>query len=68
VNTVAERQARSATIRQIKPNGGSAVVKVSGFRPGELQEKADVTIKAGPVEYEETRNNNTLTGTVTFGL
>lgn len=68
VDTVAERAWRSATIRQIKSDGGSAIVKVSGFRPGELQEKADVTVKAGPVEYEETRDNNTLTGTVTFGL
>ena len=68
MDTAAERQARSVTIRQIKPNGGTGVVKVSGFRPGELQESAEITVKAGPVEYEESRKNNTLTGTVTFGL
>jgi hypothetical protein len=43
-------------------------VKVAGFRPGELEETAEVSVEVGPVEYEETRNNNTLAGTVTFGL
>jgi len=68
MDTVAERQAQSATIRQIGANGGSAAVEVSGFRPGELEETAEVRVKVGPVEYEETRKNNILTGTVTFGL
>lgn len=68
MDTVAERQARSATIRQIRPNGASATVKVSGFRPGELEETAEVRVKTGPVEYEEATRNNTLAGTVTFGL
>jgi hypothetical protein len=27
-----------------------------------------VTVEAGPVKYEENSDNNTLTGTVTFGL
>ena len=68
MDTVAERQAQSATIRQVEPNGGSATVKVSGFRPGELEETAEVSVKAGPVQYEEARKNNHLAGTVTFGL
>jgi len=68
MDTVAERQAQSATIRQIGANGGSATVEISGFRPGELEETAEVSVKAGPVEYEETRKNNILAGTVTFGL
>jgi hypothetical protein len=68
MHTAAERQAQSATIRQLAPNGGSSTVEVAGFRPGELEETAEVSVEVGPVEYEETRNNNTLAGTVTFGL
>lgn len=68
VDTAAERQAQSATIRQMAPNGASATVEVSGFIPGELEETAEVTVEAGPVEYEETTDNNTLAGTVTFGI
>jgi hypothetical protein len=43
-------------------------VEVKGFRPGEFDETAEVGIKAGPVKYEKNENNNTLTGTVTFGI
>ena len=68
LNTKAERQSQKATIESIEPNGGSKSIEVSGFKPGELNEAADVTIEAGPVKYEEYEDNNTLTGTVTFGL
>jgi hypothetical protein len=47
---------------------GTATVEVGGFKPGELDEVAEVTVEAGPVKYEEFLENNTLTGTVTFGL
>ena len=49
-------------------SGGTATVVVGGFKPGELNETAKVTIEAHPVKYEENPSNNTLTGTVTFGL
>jgi hypothetical protein len=68
LNTRAERQAQTATISQMRANGGTATVEVGGFRPGELDETAEVTVEAGPVKYEENPNNNTLTGTVTFGM
>jgi hypothetical protein len=68
LNTRAERQAQTATIGQMRANGGAATVEVGGFKPGELDETAEVTIEAGPVKYEEFLDNNTLTGTVTFGL
>jgi hypothetical protein len=68
LNTRAERQAQTATIGQMRANGGVATVQVGGFRPGELDETAEVTVEAGPVKYEENSDNNTLTGTVTFGL
>jgi hypothetical protein len=68
MNTRAERQAQTATIGQMRANGGVATVQVGGFRPGELDETAEVTVEAGPVKYEENSDNNTLTGTVTFGL
>ena len=67
LNTTAERQAQTATIGQMQ-EGGTATVKIGGFLPGELDETAEVTVEAGPVEYEEYTKNNTLTGTVTFGL
>ncbi len=67
LNTRAERQAQTATIGQMRTKG-TATVEVGGFRPGELDETAEVTVEAGPVEYEEFLENNTLTGTVTFGL
>jgi hypothetical protein len=68
LNTRAERQAQTETIGQLRPNDGMATVEVGDFRPGELDETAEVTVEAGPVEYEEFLENNTLTGTVTFGL
>ena len=68
LNTRAERQAQTATIGQMRANGGMATVEVGGFRPGELDETAEVTVEAGPVKYEEYTKNNTLTGTVTFGI
>jgi hypothetical protein len=68
LNTSAERQAQTATIGQMRASGGMATVEVGGFLPGELDETAEVTVEVGPVEYEEYTKNNTLTGTVTFGL
>jgi hypothetical protein len=68
LNTSAERQAQTATIGQMRGGGGTATVEIGGFLPGELDETAEVTVEAGPVEYEEYLKNNTLTGTVTFGL
>lgn len=68
LNTKAERQSQKTTIESIEANGGVKTVEVSGFRPGELDETAEVSVTVGPVEYEETEDNNTLTGTVTFGL
>ena len=68
LNTSAERQAQTETIGQMRANGGTATVVVGGFKPGELDETAKVTVEAGPVKYEENPSNNTLTGTVTFGL
>jgi hypothetical protein len=67
LNTRAERQAQTATIGQMRAKG-MATVEVSGFKPGELNETANITVEAGPVEYEEYLKNNTRTGTVTFGL
>ena len=67
LNTRAERQALSGTIERVDP-GGSTTVEVRGFKPGEFEETAEVSIKAGPVKYEKNENDNTLTGTVTFGI
>lgn len=67
LNTRAERQALSASVERIEP-GGQAAVEVKGFKPGELNETAEVNIKAGPVKYEQNEEDNVLTGTVTFGL
>jgi hypothetical protein len=67
LNTRAERQAQTATIGQMRAKG-TATVEVGDFLPGELDETAEVTVEAGPVKYEENLANNTLTGTVTFGL
>ncbi|HET7480303.1 MAG TPA: hypothetical protein VFJ72_12380, partial [Rubrobacteraceae bacterium] len=68
LNTKAERQSQKVTVESIAPNSGTQTVKVSGFRPGEYDETADVTVEVGPVKYEDYTDNNTLTGTVTFGL
>jgi hypothetical protein len=68
LNTQAERQNNSENIERLEPGGGTATVEIGGFRPGELDETAEVTVEAGPVEYEEVLDNNTLTGSITFGL
>lgn len=67
MNTKAERQSQAATIQEMKPKR-SATVKIKGFSPGELNESAKVSVKVGPVKYEKYTRNNTLTGTVTFGM
>jgi hypothetical protein len=67
LNTSAERQSQTAAIERIEP-GGTAAAQVTGFRPGELNEVAQITVEAGPVRYEDNVENNTLGGTVTFGI
>jgi hypothetical protein len=67
LDTQAERQTNREVIEEIEP-GGAATVEVGGFRPGELNETAGVTVEAGPVEYEERGNDNVLSGWVTFGI
>ena len=67
LNTRAERQALPATVERIEP-GDQATVEVKGFKPGELDETAEVSIKAGPVKYEQNESDNVLTGSVTFGI
>lgn len=67
LNTSAERQSRSKTIARLEPKK-TAKVEIGGFIPGQLDETAKVTVEAGPVQYEKTTSNNTLTGTVTFGM
>ncbi len=67
LNTSAERQSKGATIERIDPKK-AVTVEVGGFIPGELDETARATVEAGPVEYEKILDNNTLAGTVTFGL
>lgn len=68
LDTQVERQVNSQSIESIEPNGASATVEVGGFRPGELNETAEVVVEAGPVEYEELTDNNVLTGWLTFGI
>ncbi len=67
LNTRAERQAILATVERMEPSGQSTV-EVSGFKPGEFDETAEVSVKAGPVKYEQNESDNLLTGTVTFGI
>jgi hypothetical protein len=67
LNTAAERQSKSETIARLEPKEATTV-EVGGFIPGELDETARVTVKSGPVEYEKSTSNNTLTGTVKFGI
>jgi hypothetical protein len=67
LNTRAERQAVSATIERIEP-GGTAAVEVRGFKPGEFDETAEASVRIGPVKYERSEEDNTLAGTVTFGI
>lgn len=67
LNTAAERQAVSAEIGRVDP-GATVGIEVAGFKPGSLDETAEVTVEVGPVEYENDESDNTLTGTVTFGI
>ena len=67
LNTRAERQAVPTTIERIEP-GGSATAEVRGFKPGELDETAEASVRVGPVRYERSEEDNTLAGTVTFGI
>ena len=67
LNTRAERQAIPATIERVDP-GGSTTAEIRGFRPGEFDEAVEVAVKAGPIKDEESESDNTLTGTVTFGI
>ena len=68
LDTQVERQANSESIGRLEPGGASASVEIGGFRPGELNETAEVTVEAGPVEYEDLTDNNVLTGWLTFGI
>jgi hypothetical protein len=67
LNTRAERQALPGTIERIEP-GSSVKVDVKGFKPGELDETAEVVAKVGPIKHEKNKDDNSLTGTVTFGI
>jgi hypothetical protein len=67
LNTKAERQSLSATVERIEL-GSSATAEIEGFKPGELYETPEIRIRAGPVKYEKNENDNTLEGTVTFGI
>ena len=67
LNTRAERQAIPVTIDRVEPNG-SATAEIRGFRPGQFDEVTELNVKAGPVKDEESESDNTLTGTVTFGI
>ena len=53
LNTRAERQAQTATIAQMRANGGRATVEVGGFLPGELDETAEgIDIGASPQDAQ----------------
>jgi hypothetical protein len=67
LNTAAERQSESETISRLDAKKATTV-EIGGFIPGELDETARVTAEVGPVEYEKSTSNNTLTGTVKFGI
>lgn len=67
LDTDAERQSKNATVGRIEPEG-TATVEIGGFIPGALDETVETTVEAGPVKYEKTLDNNTLEGSVTFGL
>jgi hypothetical protein len=67
LNTAAERQSESETISRLDAKKATTV-EIGGFLPGELDETARVTVKVGPVQYEKSTSNNTLTGTVKFGI
>ncbi len=67
LNMSAERQTQEATIERLEP-GESKTVEIAGFRPGEFNEAAEVSVEAGPVDYEDFLDNNEVSGTVTFGV
>jgi hypothetical protein len=67
LNTAAERQSESETISRLDARKATTV-EIGGFLPGELDETARVTVNVGPVQYEKSTSNNTLTGTVKFGI
>ena len=67
LNTSAERQTQEATIERLE-SGESKTVEIAGFRPGEFNEAAEVSVEAGPVDYEDFLDNNEVSGTVTFGV
>ena len=67
LNTAAERQSESETISRLDAKKATTV-EIGGFIPGELDETARVTVKVAPVQYEKSTSNNTLTGTVKFGI
>jgi hypothetical protein len=67
INTQTERQAQQTSIPRLEAQD-TTTVQVGGFRPGQLNETAEVTVEVGPVKYEDYLENNTLTGTITFGV
>jgi hypothetical protein len=67
LNTAAERQSEGETISRLDARKATTV-EIGGFIPGELDETARVTVKVAPVQYEKSTSNNTLTGTVKFGI
>lgn len=67
LDTQGGRQANQKVVEEVGP-GETATVKLGGFRPGELNETAEVTVEVGPVEYEEQTDDNVLAGWVTFGI
>jgi hypothetical protein len=67
LNTAAERQSQTETIPRLDARKATTV-EIGGFNPGELDETSKVTVNVGPVQYEKSTSNNTLTGTVKFGI
>jgi hypothetical protein len=67
LNTAAERQSQTETISRLDARKATTV-EIGGFKPGELDETSKVTVNVGPVQYEKSTSNNTLTGTVKFGI
>lgn len=67
LNTAAERQAVTGEIGRIDP-GATVGIEMAGFKPGSLDETAEVSVEVGPVEYERDESDNALAGSVTFGI
>ncbi len=67
LDTRGGRQANQKVVEEVG-SGETATVKLGGFRPGELNETAEVTVEVGPVEHEEQTDDNVLAGWVTFGM